>query len=420
LDDDIIAAVLTNPRLAPLDFFNMIALELGMNGPFSTKGQFLAAFNQFTAQCRKRKKTILLVVDEAHSLTMEMLEELRLLGNLDDSSPKILNIFLVGQPEMAGLLRKARSSGLLQRLRRFYLLSPLNPEDTAFYIRHRISTAGGDPQLFSDRALDAIYKITKGNPRLINTLCDAALLLAFTKGAPQLTRQLVLEAAKEEASLNWDPEEEPRVEPDFLEQEKTRETEPEPEKYKALDLQQPARQSSQGGAEKVTANQIRTRKEEAYPARDYREPDPEYMPEPLRPYGEELFQKEEPTPRPAPKKRRIFPKSAKKSSGKTRVHRAKKASTAQKSSGLIKRAVVLLVILLFISGSFVFYKIGGVSYLRYKWKVWTSDQPPGVFVPDEAPEKPETPKSKQPEGVGDWGPIVEAPPNASAKGGLNG
>ena len=426
LKDDVIAAVLTNPRLTPLDFFNMIALELGMNGPFATKGQFIAAFNQFTAQCRKRNKTILLVVDEAHSLTMEMLEELRLLGNMDDSSPKILNIFLVGQPEMAGLLRKARSSGLLQRLRRFYLLSPLNLDDTTFYVRHRISIAGGDPQLFSDRALTAVYKVTKGNPRLINTLCDAAMLLAFSKDTRQLTRQIVLEAARQEASLNWEPEEEPQVEPDFLEKEKKAAAKLQPEEYKPAEQVEPTpptpvQEEAEISPEPKTAPQPEPAKwEYDYPAGQDQEQSWEYIPVPQEPYGDTYIDQEEVSPKPSRFKKRMFKKGGKKATRKTRPSRAEKAPRAKKSSGLLKRAIVLLALLFVISGSFAFFKVGGVSYLRYKWKVWTSDQPPGVFVPEEAPETAKARDSKQSEGVGDWGPIVEAPPETSAKGGLNG
>ena len=139
LGERVIPAVITNPRVEPLDFMNMMALELGLPGPFRSKGQFLVALNDLLKQCRREGKVILLVVDEAHSLLPEMVEELRLLGNLDDSSPRVLNIFLVGQPELLKLIKQSGGTSLLQRLRRYYLLRPMGEEETTRYIEQPAS-----------------------------------------------------------------------------------------------------------------------------------------------------------------------------------------------------------------------------------------------------------------------------------------
>ncbi|MCF8103641.1 MAG: AAA family ATPase, partial [Desulfarculaceae bacterium] len=226
LGERIIPAVITNPRVEPLDFMNMMALELGLAGPFRSKGQFLVALNDLIKQCRRQDKAILLVIDEAHSLLPEMVEELRLLGNLDDSTPRVLNIFLVGQPELLKLIKDSGGASLLQRLRRYHLLKPMGQDETARYIKHRLEVAGGDPDLFADDALTAISRITRGVPRLINSVCDDSLLLAYTQDQRKVDLAQVVAAAKEDPSLRWtfgsadllaeepEPEPEPEAEPE--------------------------------------------------------------------------------------------------------------------------------------------------------------------------------------------------------------
>ncbi|MCB2227449.1 MAG: AAA family ATPase [Desulfarculaceae bacterium] len=224
LGERVIPAVITNPRVEPLDFMNMMALELGLPGPYRSKGQFLVALNDLMKQCRRQGKAILLVIDEAHSLLPEMVEELRLLGNLDDSTPRVLNIFLVGQPELLKLIKDSGGASLLQRLRRYHLLKPLGDDETARYIKHRLQVAGGNPDTFDEEALSAISRITRGVPRLINSVCDDSLLLAYTQDQGKVGLAQVVAAAKEDPSLRWtfgdadllppEPEPEPAPAPD--------------------------------------------------------------------------------------------------------------------------------------------------------------------------------------------------------------
>ena len=174
-----------------------------MPGPFRSKGQFLVALNDLLKQCRREGKVILVVVDEAHSLLPEMVEELRLLGNLDDSTPRVLNIFLVGQPELLKLIKQSGGTSLLQRLRRYYLLRPMGEDETTRYIEHRLKIAGGNPDLFTAQAMSAIHRLTRGVPRLINSLCDDALLLAYTQDMAKVDLAQVVAAAKEDPSLRW-------------------------------------------------------------------------------------------------------------------------------------------------------------------------------------------------------------------------
>lgn len=197
LSDRIIPAVITNPRLEPLDFMNMVALELGLKGPFSSKGHFLVAFKQLVQQCRAAGKVLLLVIDEAQAMTFEMLEEMRLLSNIDDGSPKVLNFLLSGQMEFLSVLSRDEATALRQRLRHFYTLRPLGVEETRTYIRHRLRVAQGSPDLFTDRAAILVHQITGGVPRLVNTVCDESLIVAFTRGRTKVDLDEVKEGARD-------------------------------------------------------------------------------------------------------------------------------------------------------------------------------------------------------------------------------
>ena len=168
LGERVIPAVITNPTLTPLDFMNQVALELGLEGPFVSKGPFLSTLGQFINRCRLQGRKVLLVVDEAQDLSAEMVEELRLLGNLDASLPRVLNILLVGQPELVRVLKRSASRALLQRLHRNYALKPLNPTASAEYIRQRLTLAGSQREIFEPDALEAVHEMTGGVPRLIN------------------------------------------------------------------------------------------------------------------------------------------------------------------------------------------------------------------------------------------------------------
>lgn len=197
LSDRVVPAVITNPHLEPLDFMNMVALELGLKGPFSSKGHFLVAFKQLVQQCRAAGKILLLVVDEAQAMAFEMLEEMRLLSNIDDSSPKVLNFLLSGQMELLSVLSRDEAVALRQRLRHFYTLRPLSVDETRTYIRHRLRVAQGSPDTFTDRAAFLVYQLTNGVPRMVNMLCDEALIVAFTRGRSKVDLEDIKEAARD-------------------------------------------------------------------------------------------------------------------------------------------------------------------------------------------------------------------------------
>lgn len=197
LTPDVVSAVIEYPRLDVMDFFHTLGRKLGLRGNFQSKGQFVAFMEQLIVKLHQRGKTLLVVIDEAHNLSLDVLEELRLLSNLDALLPRVLHIYLVGQPELVNLLRDPRCGGLLQRLRWRIALHALTLEETAAYVRHRILVADGNANIFDQHALDAVHQTSRGVPRLINMVCDEALLMAYMAGSKTVTRGHVMTAAED-------------------------------------------------------------------------------------------------------------------------------------------------------------------------------------------------------------------------------
>lgn len=153
-------------------------------------------FQQFLINQYAQGKITVLVVDEAQNLNDKALEELRMLTNINAERDQLLKIVLLGQPELLELLSQPRLSQIAQRVSVEYHLEPLNCLDTRKYIHHRIQASGGNPEIFSDKACDVVYCLSGGVPRLINTLCDYALVYGFARGLNKIGFNAVLESAK--------------------------------------------------------------------------------------------------------------------------------------------------------------------------------------------------------------------------------
>ena len=153
-------------------------------------------FQQFLINQYAQGKITVLIVDEAQNLNDKALEELRMLTNINAERDQLLKIVLLGQPELLELLSQPRLSQIAQRVSVEYHLDPLSCIDTRKYIQHRIETAGGNRDIFSDKACDIIYCLSGGVPRLINTLCDYALVYGFARGLEKIGFNAVLESAK--------------------------------------------------------------------------------------------------------------------------------------------------------------------------------------------------------------------------------
>jgi len=181
LSDNVLYASVPDPRLELNDLLNYIANAFGIRKNFKTKGKFLIYFSEFLAKCHENKKQVLLLIDEAQLLTQDLLEEIRLLSNIQKDGLNLLNIFFVGQEEFNEILERPENRAVAQRLTLNYHLKPLTDLETEEYIKHRLAVAGADRQIFDAEAFMEIHRYSGGFPRRINILCDHCLLTGFVR-----------------------------------------------------------------------------------------------------------------------------------------------------------------------------------------------------------------------------------------------
>jgi general secretion pathway protein A len=192
-------ALIFNPTLSPLEFIRYIALDFGLPVAGKAKDELIHVLNGFLLQRHQKRLTTILVVDEAHHLSPEILEEIRLLTNLETSQQKLLQIILAGQPELDVKLDSQELRQLKQRIALRCHLDPLNADQTREYVRRRLQIAGalGAVQIFSGPAIEAVFVHSRGIPRLINTICENALLAGYAKHAPTITSEVIEEVASD-------------------------------------------------------------------------------------------------------------------------------------------------------------------------------------------------------------------------------
>ena len=193
---DYVAAI-PDPDLSILDFFNCLSDEFGIKRRFKTKGEFLIYFKKFLYYAYKKNKRVLLIIDEAQRLNPELLEQIRLLSNIEKENQKLINIFFVGQTEFKDMLLDEKSKAVRQRITVLYHLDRLTENETARYIRHRLKVSGATTEIFTNWAIREIYSFSNGNPRLINIICDMALLTGYSAGVTLIDKKIVAECAGE-------------------------------------------------------------------------------------------------------------------------------------------------------------------------------------------------------------------------------
>jgi len=190
------SAFVFNPRLDPLDFLRVLFDEYGIEAKCRTKAEYLLTLNRFLIDRLEKDQQTLLIIDEAQNLSAEMLEEVRLLSNLETPRSKLIQIMLVGQPELKELLARPQLRQLRQRISLRHHLRPFDERETAEYIRGRLEVAGyTGKDLFRRNALKEVHRVTGGIPRLVNSVCDGALLLGYARGLQRLGAAEVREAA---------------------------------------------------------------------------------------------------------------------------------------------------------------------------------------------------------------------------------
>ncbi len=201
LDDDVVYAVVSQTQLTPTQFLQSVLTEFGFK-PFNKhKVELLDMLNMFLIEQYANGKKVVLIVDEAQNLTKKVLEEIRLLSGIETHKEKVLRIILAGQPELKQTLEARKLKQLLQRVRLRFHIGPLDFRELREYIVHRIGVAGREHDgLFDDSTFEIIHRYTGGVPRLINTLCDTALLCAFADEKESVSADDIMSAV---AELNW-------------------------------------------------------------------------------------------------------------------------------------------------------------------------------------------------------------------------
>ena len=190
-------AYLFNPRLNASDFIQYILKDLGIEVSGEAKSDSLYTLYRYLLKAYQSNEKVVLIVDEAQGLNPELLEEIRLLSNLETSKSKLLQIILVGQPELKKTLSQLKLRQLRQRVNMQYHLNPLSKKETKEYIEKRLKTAGAREKLFTEKALKKIYQRSGGIPRLINILCDNSLLTGYALDQKTVDDKSVGEAARD-------------------------------------------------------------------------------------------------------------------------------------------------------------------------------------------------------------------------------
>lgn len=200
LDQKVQRVHLSNPLLSPREFISYLARSVfKTKADFRTKAEFLLGFEGYLRKCAQHQDNFVLIIDEAQKLSYELLEEIRLLSNMETADEKLINIFLVGQPELNEKLSEQRCRPLLQRISIRHHISPLNLKETGEYLRTRLQVAGAaEPdRLFPDGVVKAVHRFSQGYPRLINVLADNALLLAYSKETRKITPRMIEECYRD-------------------------------------------------------------------------------------------------------------------------------------------------------------------------------------------------------------------------------
>ncbi len=193
LGDDIKTIFVFNPILDVKDFFKFVFIDLGIQIKDQTKGDYLLQLYQFLIESYRKNKNVVMIIDEAHNLNPFILEEIRLISNFETATDKLVQIILVGQPELSTLLNQSKCRPLKQRISLCFSINPLTREETSEYISSRLHIAGMKNSCFTEKGVDEIFHYSNGIPRVINILCDNSLTNAYAMDKKEIDENIVIE-----------------------------------------------------------------------------------------------------------------------------------------------------------------------------------------------------------------------------------
>ncbi|MEA2083327.1 MAG: AAA family ATPase [Thermodesulfobacteriota bacterium] len=203
IETDIEVAVIFNTNVSPNQLLGLILREFELEADKNDKAGNLDSIHHFLIRKYARHQRVLLIIDEAQNLSEEALEEVRMLSNLQADDDLLLQIMLVGQPELKAKLRRLDLAQLTQRIAVTYHLMPLSREETGVYIASRLEKTGGRPDLFTQGAVDEIFRASNGTPRSINLLCDTALVYGFADELHTIDAHVVTRVVEDKGDIGW-------------------------------------------------------------------------------------------------------------------------------------------------------------------------------------------------------------------------
>ena len=197
LGDDVTVGLINNTQRNFGDLLKWVLLSYDIETDETDHVRLYQILVEFVTSEHRQGRRVLLIIDEAQNLGPEALEDIRMLTNINVDKDLVLQLILVGQPELIEILRKKELRQFAQRVSADYLLQPLTFRETERYIRHRIGVAGGDEKLFAQTAYATVYYHSGGIPRVINTICDMALVYGFADEAPRIRKEIILDAIRD-------------------------------------------------------------------------------------------------------------------------------------------------------------------------------------------------------------------------------
>ncbi len=202
LTEETKTALILNPSFSDVQLLKLIVKDFGIETKAKNKFDLIDAFNDFLLEQTSLGRNVVLIIDEAQNLKVKQLEQVRLLSNLETAKQKLLQIILVGQPELLENLKLPELRQLNQRVSVRYHIQPLELPEVQSYIRHRLQCAidqesKQNPPVFTDEAIEAVFNLSKGTPRMVNILCDRALLAGFVQESSNINEQIIHQCARE-------------------------------------------------------------------------------------------------------------------------------------------------------------------------------------------------------------------------------
>lgn len=220
LDGDVEVGLIPNTCIREDNFLKVICDEFNLPTRDKTEVELLSDLNEYLLESLKKNKNVVLIIDESQNLSVGTLEKIRMLSNLETEKEKLLQIILLGQSELRDILNRPETEQIRQRINVWFHLKALNEFESREYIRFRLNVAGYKGiHLFDEQALKEIFEYSRGVPRIINTICDNALLMAFSREIKQVDLKLILEVVQD---LGYSKDEKSSIEPPILKWEKSK------------------------------------------------------------------------------------------------------------------------------------------------------------------------------------------------------